>query len=149
MSASLNATLNENCGHFFVKKIRVLFGKNVKFLRRFYGDSIERQSDMDVVDEIDDPVELLVYLRNVDVDVIFLSMEHSEPSGLPSHLFAEYPTVTLVIVNEDCRAAYIENLSPHRIPIPDVSPDGILSAMRLTDTFTSKMDQIHAAWRQH
>ena len=104
---------------------------------------------MEVVDEIDDPVELLVSLRDVDVDVILLSMKHNVASGLSSHLFAEYPTVTLVIVTEDCRTAYIENLSPHRIPIPDVSPDGILSAMRLTDTFTSKMDQIHAGSRQH
>lgn len=58
-----------------MKRIRVLFGKNVQFLRRFFGDYIDNQDDMVVVDEIDEPVELLVSLRDLDVDVIFLSME--------------------------------------------------------------------------
>lgn len=132
-----------------MKRTRVLFGKNVQFLRGFYGDSFEGQSDMEVVGEIDDPVELLVSLRDVDVDVILLSKDHTGASGLTSHLFAEYPTLTLVIVNEDCRAAYIEGLRPHRSPILDVSPDGVMSALRLADSYLHEMDQGHAGWRQH
>ena len=116
-----------------MKRIRVLFGKNVNFLRRFFGDSVERQSDMEVVDEIDDPVELLVFLRDVDVDVILLSLDRCGSSGLPSHLFAEYPAVKLVLVDEDRCAAFIEDLIPQQRPITDVSPDGIISALRLAE----------------
>ena len=132
-----------------MKRTRVLFGRNLQFLRRFFGDSFKRQSDMEVVDEIDDPVELLVSLRDVDVDVILLSIDHSGASGLPSHLFAEYPTITLVIVTEDCRSAYIENLWPHRNSISDVSPDGVISALRLAGSQLSEIDQDHSGWRQH
>ncbi len=122
-----------------MKRIRVVFGKNVQFLRRFFGNSIERNGDLDIVDGIDDPVELLVFLRDVDVDVILLSMNHGGSSGLPSHLFAEYPFATLLVVNEDSRSAYIENLCPHRISIPDVSPDGVINALRFV---TSQIDGI-------
>ncbi len=104
---------------------------------------------MEVVDEIDDPVELLVAIRDVEVDVILLSIDHSGTSGLPSHLFAEYPSLTLVIVNENCRSAYIENLSPHRSSIPEVSPDGVLSALRLAESQSTELGQGHFGRWQH
>ncbi len=149
MPVLIYETLTVSYGHFIVKKIRVLFGKNVQCLRRFFGDNIEQQGDMEVVDEIDDPVELLVELRDVNVDVIILSMDHGESSGLSSHLFAEYPEVTLVLLDEDYRFAYIENLCPHRSSISDVSSDGIISALRLVDQRTVDVDQNHAGWQWH
>lgn len=116
-----------------MQRIRVLFGKNVQFLRRFFGDSIERQSDMEVVDAIEDPIELLVSLRDMDVDVIVLSMDHGESSGLPSHLYAEYPAVKVVLVDEDRSTAFIESLWPCQSSISDVSADGIITALRLAE----------------
>ena len=88
-------------------------------------------------------------LRDVDVDVTLLSMEHAETAGLPSHLLAEYPAMTLVILQEDCRVAYIENMIPHRSPISDVSPNGIMSALRLADSYASEIDRANAGRRPH
>jgi DNA-binding NarL/FixJ family response regulator len=124
-----------------VKRIRTVFGKDVEFLRKFFGKSIKRISDMDIVDEIDDPVELLVFLREAKVDVILLSLEDGFMSGFPSHLFAEYPFSTLLVVNEDNSSAYIESLCPQRIAIQDVSPEGVINAMRL---FTSQSERYHS-----
>ena len=70
-------------------------------------------------------------------------------SGLPSHIFAEYPAVTLVLVYEDQRTAFIENLCPQRRPICDVSPDGIMSALRSAASHSFEVDQGTAGWGQH
>ena len=87
---------------------------------------------MEVVNEIDDPVELLFSLRDVKADVILLSIDRDGSSGLPSHIFSEYPAVKLVLVDEDRGAAFIESLIPNQRPIYDVSPDGIINALRLS-----------------
>ena len=132
-----------------MKRIRILFGQNVQFLRRFFGDSIEQQNDMEVVDEIDDPVELLVFLRGVNVDVIFLSNKHSGELGLSSHIFLEYPTMTLVVVDEECRTAYIESLVPQKHPVSDVSSMGIVDALRIFGSNSNEAEQGKLTGRPH
>jgi hypothetical protein len=63
--------------------------------------------------------------------MVLLSNKHSGELGLSSHLFLEYPTMTLVVVDEKCRNTYIENLIPQKHRVSDVLPGGIVEALRL------------------
>ncbi len=77
-------------------KIRVLLANRPRLMREVVREIIERQDDMEVVGEVLDPLDILMAVREAEVDAVILALKGSEDTGLCSHLLAEYPDLTIV-----------------------------------------------------
>lgn len=113
-----------------MNEIRLVLGQDVDFLWRTFGDAIKRHTDMIVVGEYDEPLELLVALKDIYVDVVFLCTRHGKNRGLKSHIMSEFPAVTLVLVDEELNDVFIESLRPVKRRLFDASSDLVLDSIR-------------------
>jgi len=115
-----------------VKKIKILLANRPRMMRELVRELIERQKDeeMEVVGEVLDPLDILVAVREMEADAVILAMRDSEEPGLCSHLLAEYPDLTIVGIASEGESAFIEQRTPQRQQIPEVSGANILTALR-------------------
>ncbi len=108
-------------------KIRVLLANRPRLMREVVREIIERQDDMEVVGEVLDPLDILMAVREAEVDAVILALKGSEDTGLCSHLLAQYPDLTILGLPTDGKTAF---LRPRRIEIVDASDQCILDALR-------------------
>lgn len=113
-----------------MKKIRILLANRPQMMRELVREMIKRQSDMEVVGEVLNPVDLLVAVRESEADAVILALKDSREVGLCSHLLTGYPNLTIVGLTSDGKNAFIEQLCPRRVEIVDPSEKSILNALR-------------------
>lgn len=113
-----------------MKKIKVLLANRPRMMREVFREIIERQSDMEVVGEVLDPLDILMAVREMEADAVILAVKDSEEPGLCSHLLSENPNLTILGLTSEGKSAFIEQLCPRRREIIDPSEGSILSALR-------------------
>jgi DNA-binding NarL/FixJ family response regulator len=113
-----------------LQRIRVLLANLPRMLRDVFRLLIVEQSDMEVVGELGNGVELLLATGQTQPDIIILGVEGSELPGIGSHLLNEFPHVKLLGVTADGQHLTIYELRPHAGLIGNVSPQGLLDAIR-------------------
>jgi len=70
-------------------------------LRELLKDLICRQTDMEVVGEALDPLEVLYAVRKTEADVVVTTLPKSGEPGISSHLLAEYPQLLVLALAPD------------------------------------------------
>ncbi len=100
-------------------------------LRDVFKKVVADQPDMEVVGELDDSVGLLLAAGRTRADVVVLGLQNSELPGVCSHLLSEYPQIKVLGVTSDGRGAFLYELQPQKAPIGEVSPEGLLDAIRM------------------
>lgn len=113
-----------------MKKIRVLLANRPQMMRELVREMINRQTDMEVVGEVLNAVDILVAVRETEAETVIMGLKDSQEEGLCSHLLTEYPNLTLVGLTSHGENAFIEQLCPRRIEIVDPSESSILDALR-------------------
>jgi DNA-binding NarL/FixJ family response regulator len=101
-----------------------------RMLRDVCKQLIVEQPDMEVVGEFGNGVELLLATGQTRPDIIILGVEGSGLPGIGSHLFTEFPHVKLLGVTADAQHLSLYELRPYKGLIGDVSPQGLLDAIR-------------------
>lgn len=89
--------------------------------------------DVCVVGEVAEHVELLVAVRDTGANAVLLIINPEEDEGMLSHLFAEYPDLTLLTMPDGQAPAgsvFIEQRCRARRTVADTSPAGIVQALR-------------------
>ncbi len=99
-------------------------------LRDVFKQVMSDQPDMEVVGELTDPMALLLAARQTQAEVVIVGLENSELPGICSHLLSEYPHIKVLGVTADGRRAFLYELRPRKVPIGEVSPLGLLDAIR-------------------
>jgi DNA-binding NarL/FixJ family response regulator len=85
--------------------IRVVIGDMPEVLMRLLARAIRERSDMILVGEGHNPVEMLQIMRD-DVDVVILGTETvSDCPGICSHLLSEFPHLKIVLLSHRENAA--------------------------------------------
>jgi DNA-binding NarL/FixJ family response regulator len=77
-----------------------------------------------------DALEVLLATGALRADVVVILMERGEVPGIASHLVAEYPHVKVLGVTGDARLAMLYELQPRLVSLGEISPSGLLSAIR-------------------
>ena len=114
-----------------MNKIRVLLSSRPKLLSEVVRNMIEHQPDMEVVDEIIDPVQLLLAVRITKVDVVIVTpLDSSGEPKICRHLLAEYPKLKVVTVSATGEAAYLYQTNLARLCLDEPSGQSILDAIR-------------------
>ena len=90
---------------------------------------IEAQPDMEIVGVRLNPMEVLLIARE-EIDVVIIPLSDSEEPGLVSHLLAEYPNVTVLLLSPTGDSAFVIQLCPWRREFLNMSEANILEVLR-------------------
>lgn len=99
-------------------------------LRDIVRDMIDRQTDMQVVGELRARGEEPVSNGVADVDVIIAGLTDDSLREPYTRLMRRHPDLAVLGITGDAKRAFLFELRPHRIPLGDASPDGLLAAIR-------------------
>jgi chemotaxis response regulator CheB len=113
-----------------LERIRVLVVKVPGILGEIITSIVANEPDMEIVGDVADYRELLPMTRTTSADAVIIGLENGELPGVCEELLDERPRVTLLGVHGDGRHAFVYALRPERVPIGDVSPAGLVEAIR-------------------
>jgi DNA-binding NarL/FixJ family response regulator len=112
-----------------VEPIRVLLA-GPPTLQDAFGRALVEANDIEVAAAAPDPIELLLATARTRADVVVIGMKGDELPGVVSHLLAEYPHLKVLGVAQDARRAVLCELHPRLVPLGELSPGGLLEAIR-------------------
>lgn len=113
-----------------VQRIRVVLAGMPRMLRDVFSQVLADQPDMEVVGDLTDIIDLRAVAGQTRSDVAILGLHDSGFPGICTHLLDEHPRLKILGVTPDGRRAYLYELRPSKIPVGDVSPAGVLAAIR-------------------
>jgi DNA-binding NarL/FixJ family response regulator len=121
------------------QKIKVMLASRPKMLSQIISSMINRQSDMQVVGEVIDPIELLNAARAVSVDVVIITpLKIEEQPRICSHLLEEFPLLKIIILSIDGKSGFLYQTGEPKLQIDDPSEHSILDALRTSTLKRSK-----------
>ena len=115
-------------GPMTTPRIRLLTVDSPRNRWREFEERLRDDPGFEVVREVNRPIELLLAVGSARIDAVVFFDETDAP-GIRSHLFAEYPGLTVLALHPS-GAAYIEECCPTRRMIADRSSAGIARALR-------------------
>lgn len=119
-------------------KIRVLLALDSPLLRELLRKLIEQEPDLEVVDEIDDPVDLLLGADLANVNAVIHSWpESAEMPGVCTLLLAEYPDLLLVGIPPGAECAYACRQAIATTTLPRPSLGGVIDEIRRSSTMVT------------
>ena len=88
-------------------RARVLLALEPDMFREILADTLEREEDIELVGEVDDPVDLLLAVEETQADVVLHSFpESGDLPAICTHLFAEHPDLRIIGLSPDGELAY-------------------------------------------
>jgi DNA-binding NarL/FixJ family response regulator len=126
-----NAPKQEKTREAMDHLVKVLLANRPEALRTGLATLLQKQSDIEVVGTVLDPIELLVAVGDTQADVVVVTLPDSgEMPGICSHLLHEYPQLLILALSSARTRACIYRRAITVEPLADISDEGILSAMR-------------------
>lgn len=113
------------------RPIRIVLAVNPTALRLRYAEAINQEPDMKLVRLTNDPVELLLAVRQTEADVVLISLpQRDELPPICTQLFDEFGELLVLGVKEDGRHARLWRQQVVETPVHSESSAGLLSAVR-------------------
>ncbi|HEX6718231.1 MAG TPA: hypothetical protein VF088_14025 [Pyrinomonadaceae bacterium] len=111
--------------------IKVLLVDCPQKLRDSVRNLLESQVDLEIVEGILDPVEILLKVRAVNADVVIVTLpDKTEEPGVISHLLSEYPKLLIIAISCTSDVAYVYRQRTYKEAIFNISSDEILRIIR-------------------
>ncbi len=113
-----------------MSRIRVLVAEMPRMLSDIVSSLVAKQQDMELVGEPVRGKQVVRAVRRLRPHVVVLASHGSELTALGHRLLEVSPRLKLVAVTENGRLAHRYELRPQQTPISEVSPQGLLEAVR-------------------
>ncbi|MFZ0390208.1 MAG: hypothetical protein WAN36_07085 [Calditrichia bacterium] len=114
-----------------MKRINVLLSSRPKLLSEVIRSLIEHQSDMKVVGEVLDPLQLLPAARKTAVDAVIITPLNANGEPKICHLLlAEHPLVIIVTQSSKGDAAYLYRAGVPKQRLEEPTGYSILAIIR-------------------
>jgi DNA-binding NarL/FixJ family response regulator len=110
--------------------ILILLLKLPSTVRDALKEVLADQADMQVVNELSDPMEVLLAVGQTGADVVILGMEDGKLPGIASHLLDQYPHIKILAISTDGRHLFLYELRPELAPIGEMEPHRLIHAIR-------------------
>lgn len=111
--------------------VRVLLAGLPRNLMGSLAAELAGQRDMAVRTDLVDSMALLLAATRGQVDVVIVGMRDGSVPGIVTHLLDERPGV-LVFAMDATGVAFQYRLRPELIPLGQLSPQGLVEAIRVT-----------------
>jgi DNA-binding NarL/FixJ family response regulator len=100
-------------------------------LRETLADLLAREADIEVVGQVDDPVDLLVAVEETEADVVLHTFRDApELPGICSHLFSLFPHCVVIGLSPDATAAFACRQTVTVKPLLGVGLEEVLAEIR-------------------
>jgi DNA-binding NarL/FixJ family response regulator len=101
-----------------------------RMLRDIIEDTVSDQTDMQVVACLEDRQQMLSRVTETDAEVVVLGMSDGDLPDESLHVFEAHPHLRLFGVTADGRRAFLYELRPQRSALGEISPQGLVEAIR-------------------
>jgi hypothetical protein len=102
--------------------LRVVLALEQEPIRGLLAGLIGDRIDVDVVAQVDDPIDLLLAVKETDAHVVILSWpEGKTPPAICSHLFAEFPGLLILGISSTFRG-YVSRQVVQTAAVGDIFP---------------------------
>ena len=92
---------------------------------------IEHQSDMAVIGEVFDPIELLSMPKLSQVDVVIIApMKVEQEPKICVHLLKKQPFLKIIVLSEETDAGYLYQFDAPAIKIDEPTEQAVFGAIR-------------------
>lgn len=99
-------------------------------MREIVETTVRSQSDMQVVATVEAGDTIADAVARSGADVAIVGVERGAEPHLCDDLLYRHPRLHLLAVTDDGRGALLCVLRPHHLPVGDVSPTGLIDAIR-------------------
>lgn len=97
-------------------------------LRNLLQDVIQRQENMLVVGEASDPIDLLLTVNETDADVVIMGHPQADRMpGICTHLLAEFPILSFLIVSTIDQRAFLYERKITREEVSYTIPEDLIA----------------------
>lgn len=112
-------------------KIKVMLSSRPRMLSDVIRNMVTHQPDMEVVGEVIDPIELLIAVKKIQVDVVIITPVTSAATPrICSQLLEEHPSLKVMTLPAEGNTAYLYQAGAHRRELDEPSEGVILAAIR-------------------
>jgi AmiR/NasT family two-component response regulator len=112
-----------------VSSVRILLASASSRTRELIRELVSGEDDFELVGEFENPLQVLLGVKENRADVVVVDAEHLDASGIETHLLAEYPS--LVILGRVREVEFfIEQLCPARSRLRSNRLNDVAEALR-------------------
>jgi len=109
---------------------RVVLAHVPPILRDIIRDAVVNAPDVEIVGTIEDPEPLGPPLERVQADVLIVGAATPDDVTLARQVWATRPRLRLLTIGPGGRRAMLLELRPNRVILGDISPQGLVAAIR-------------------
>ena len=81
--------------------VRVVLSLKQDSIRKLFAELLGNQLDVEVIAQVDDPIELLLAVKRSNAQVVVLSwLQEETPPAICSHLLAEFPELLIIGISQ-------------------------------------------------
>ena len=117
--------------------MRILLGDMPQMLRGIIRDIVSSDPQCEIVAEIPEPSSLRDKLDQTQADVAILAIAETDKTDASAQfgaLLAHHPATRIIAITSGGDRAFLYDLRPHVTLIDDLSPAGLLSAIKQAPT---------------
>jgi Response regulator containing a CheY-like receiver domain and an HTH DNA-binding domain len=115
-----------------VRPIRIVLGKIPRLLRDIVVEVIGSESDMRIVGEAESHTRVDDLLRSAQADVFVIDDSAESEAGGRERLVREHRRLRVLVLSDRGKAAECHWIEPHTALCLDVSPDQLVSFIRMS-----------------
>ena len=105
-------------------------GQMPQLLGEILTRALESQSDMELIGEVEVEGSLADAIETRDIDVLVLGGSESEFPEIGESLLRKFPRLKVLSITDQGRSTWLYELSPRRVPLGEVSPQGLAELIR-------------------
>jgi DNA-binding NarL/FixJ family response regulator len=113
-----------------IDSTRVLLIDMPRILREVIREVLIAQPDIEIAGELESEEGVAIAAEESAAEVIIFGSEERELPAAWRKLLEQRPGLRVLTVLSDGRESYLYELRPHRVPLGEVSPEGLLRAIR-------------------
>ena len=117
-----------------MNRIRILLAEMPRMLREIVESAVSPQPDMQIVGST--PARVVApgaappRMVDADADVVIVGLARAEEARAYDPVLFQRPHLRILAITGDGRGAFLYELRPQAVPIGDVSPQGLVDAIR-------------------
>ena len=112
-----------------MEPIRIVLADLPRLLQDIVMQAVAEQPDMMVIDVVCAPSDLESVMRERAIDLAILAAGSDELARADGALYAA-PRSKVIGITRDGRDSYLRELVPHTVPLGNLDPDELASAIR-------------------
>lgn len=110
--------------------IRVVLAHVPPMLRDIIHDAVRNAPDVEIVGAIGDEEPFLAGLASMRADVLILGTSPPDDLAFAKEVWGTWPRLKVLTIAHGARSAVLHALRPNKVTLGDVSPQGLVAAIR-------------------